>query len=164
MLGLAEYFSKNSPGINLEFVAFGSEEYLPIGDDFYIQSGEENIFQHILTAINFDGAGRKLGVNSISMYSESSAFHQYTEKLAADFPGIVWVDPWPQSNHSTFAWQGVPCIAFTSKGGPFMHHLRSDAIDWVDSSMLAEVVTLTIQIISGLGNKTFSWLRTTENE
>ena len=163
LLSLAEYFSKNSPGINLEFVAFGSEEYLPIGDDFYIQSGEENIFQHILTAINFDGAGRKLGVNTISMYSESSAFHQYTEEITAEFPGIVWADPWPQSNHSTFAWRGVPSIAFTSKGGPFLHHLRSDTIDWVDASMLAEAAALAIQIVSGLGNKSYSWLRSAVN-
>ena len=159
LLGLAEYFSHHQPGLNIEIVAFGSEEYMPIGDDYYIECGENDLFSNTLTAINFDGAGRMLGANSIAMFSESSAFHQNMKKITANFPGVVWVDPWPQSNHSTFAWRGVPSIAFTSQGGPFMHHLRTDTIDWVDPFLLAEVAALTIEIIAEIGDKPGSWLR-----
>jgi aminopeptidase YwaD len=162
LLCLAEYFSRHQPDLNLEFVAFGSEEYLPIGDDYYIQYGEEDMFQNILAAINFDGVGRKLGANSIVMFTESAAFHQHVEEITARFPAVVWVDPWPQSNHSTFAWRGVPSIAFTSQGGPFMHHLRTDTLRWVDPMMLAEVTNLTIQIVQDIIGKPLSWLRSTE--
>jgi len=162
LLCLAEYFNKHQPGLNLEFIAFGSEEYLPIGDDYYIQQGEEGMFQNIVAAINFDGAGRMLGANSIAMFAESPAFHQRIEEITTNFPGVVWVAPWPQSNHSTFAMRSVPSIAFTSQGGPFMHHLRADTLLWIDPAMLAELTNLTVQIIHEISGKPLSWLRPTE--
>jgi len=162
LLCLAEILSRNLDNVNLEFVAFGSEEYLPIGDDFYIEKGEDGLFEKMIAAINFDGAGRRLGANSIVMFQQSPNFQQCVEKIVSNYPGMVWVDPWPQSNHSTFAWRGVPSVAFTSQGGPFLHHLQADTIEWVDEKQLAEVVQVTSEMISMLQKRSTSWSRKTE--
>ena len=65
---------------------------------------------------NVDSVGQRLAANSIALFSASSQFEAALHGLTAVYPGVVWVDPWPQSNHSTFAMRGVPSIAFSSTG------------------------------------------------
>jgi Zn-dependent M28 family amino/carboxypeptidase len=163
LLCLAEYFSQHQPGLDLELIAFGSEEYLPIGDDVYIQRGGEGLFPSLLAAINVDGIGCKLGVNAITMFTESPAFRQQVEEITASYPGVIWTDPWPESNHSTFAWRGVPSIALTARGGPDLHHLRQDSLDWIDPAQLGETTALVAEIVESLAGRTLAWTRPTED-
>ena len=157
LLCLAEYFQHHPSQLDLEFVAFGSEEYLPIGDTVYLQNGAEELLPNMLAAINVDGIGRKLGVNSIAMFSESPAFHQRVEAIRAGYPSVVWTEPWPESNHSTFAWRGVPSIAMTARGGPYLHHLRHDSLEWIDAAQLAEATALLSEIVADLATRSLAW-------
>ena len=54
---------------NLELVAFTNEEYLPIGDDTYLERRGEGFLDRVLMAINFDGPGHILDVNSLASFT-----------------------------------------------------------------------------------------------
>ena len=158
LLTLARRLGSHARSFGLEYVAFSGEESLPIGDDEYVRRGGER-FGQIIAALNFDGVGAALGSNSITAMSESAACHHAVTECSMHYPGVVWVDPWPQSNHSTFAMRGVPSLAFTSRGAPHLAHLRSDTIDWISPTKLAELVALAGDIVELLNRKTPAWTR-----
>ncbi len=158
LLGLAERFGRADLACGLEFVAFNGEEYLPIGDDEYLRRGEAE-FGQILAAINMDGVGAALGTTSITSFSASPAFQEQLTTLSAQFPGVVWVEPWPESNHSTFAFRGVPSLAFGSVGTRYLAHSPADALEQVSPAKLAEVADLATEIILSLQNKAVEWSR-----
>ena len=85
--------------------------------------------------------------------SAKDEFVKKVEGLVQPFPGLVWVDPWPQSNHSTFAMRGVPSIAFSSTGAWEIAHTPYDTIDKINLAKLREVVELVMQIINHLQDK-----------
>jgi hypothetical protein len=91
----------------------------------------------VLAAINMDGIGPKLGTNTIMIVSHSEGFQQEVARRVEQYPGMVWVEPWPASNHSTFAWRGVPSIAFSSIGGKPLPHTADDTVDWISAAKLA---------------------------
>jgi aminopeptidase YwaD len=158
LLALAERLYGRAFSYDLEFVAFTGEEYLPIGDEEYLRRGEHE-FGQILAAVNFDGAGLALGSTSIAHFSASEAFVEKVQEVVRSYPGVVWTDPWPQSNHSTFAWRGVPSLAFTSAGGGALAHTRADTIDVISAGKLDELVELVEAIARELDGKTVEWTR-----
>jgi aminopeptidase YwaD len=158
LLALAEQFAGQELSYTLELVAFANEELLPIGDDEYLRRGE-SYFPEILAAINFDGVGQRVATNSITAIACSPEFEAHAYELAQGISGVVRVDPWPQSNHSTFAWRGVPSLAFTSSGRFHNDHLRSDTIDWISPAKLGEVIDLTAAIVASLQEKPAGWTR-----
>ena len=158
LLALAELYADRELRYGLELVAFANEELLPIGDEEYLKRGE-SYFPQIVAALNFDGVGQVVAANSIAAITCSPAFEALVKALSQEFPGVVQVDPWPQSNHSTFAWRGVPSLAFSSSGRFHNDHLRSDTIDWISPAKLEEVVSLTNAIITGLQDQPPGWTR-----
>ena len=145
LLELAERLSKLETGIGLELVAFNGEEYLPMGDDEYLRRAE-SYFQSIQCAINFDGAGTLLGANSITAFDESGELERQARLIAADFPAVVWVEPWPESNHSTFAFRGIPALALGAVGTRNLAHQPFDTIDNMSAEKLEEVTNLVERI------------------
>lgn len=158
LLALAERFAAQELNCTLELIAFANEESIPIGDEEYLRRGE-GYFPEISAAINFDGVGQIVAANSITAISCSSEFEAWVKEQAQKFPGVVWVEPWPQSNHSTFAWRGVPSLAFSSSGRFHNDHLRSDTIEWISPAKLAEVIELASAIITGLQDRPAGWTR-----
>lgn len=146
LLTLAQMLSQRAPERTLEFVAFTGEEYLPIGDDEYVRRRGET-FAQITLAMNFDGLGQMLSANSIASFNCAPTLEQALHELTNAYPGVVWVEPWPQSNHSTFTRRGVPALAFTRQGGFANEHLRSDTIEWISSERLTEVTSLAQTIV-----------------
>jgi aminopeptidase YwaD len=158
LLTLAQKLSEKSLLHGLEFVAFSGEEYLPLGDDEYLRRGEDQ-FDQIVAAINIDGIGDYLSANTIAIFSSSADFERQTRQLTAAYPGVVWVDPWPESNHSTFAMRGVPSVAFSSSGMMYIKHLRSDNLERINPVKLAEVTELIVDIVESLQDKPVAWSR-----
>ena len=130
----------------IEFVIFPDEEYYGLGDLAYIKH-RGNTLDDILVGINVDGAGYKLGSNTITIISGSEALQSAVVDLKRPYPGMVWVEPWPQSNHSTFAYRGVPCIAFSSTGAWELAHTPDDSVDKINPAKLREIVELISQIV-----------------
>jgi aminopeptidase YwaD len=158
LLALAKELSSQKLPFNLEWVAFGNEEYLPLGDDFYARKYEQE-FKNIIAALNFDGVGQILAASSITLIAGSQSFQQLLSELTQVYPGVVWVDPWPESNHSTFSWRGVPSIAVSSAGAVRVDHLRADTLDWISPHGLDEVIALAGKILQSLQGKTPQWTR-----
>ncbi|PKN91831.1 MAG: hypothetical protein CVU44_18145 [Chloroflexi bacterium HGW-Chloroflexi-6] len=149
LLGLAERLSKPDSGIGLEFVVFNGEEYLPMGDDEYLRRAE-SYFDSIQCAINMDGVGPMLGSTSITAFSESEAFEAKVRKAAVTFPGVVWVEPWPESNHSTFAFRGIPALALSAVGTRSLAHQPYDDLAGMSAAKLDEVASLVEKIVADL--------------
>jgi aminopeptidase YwaD len=163
LLTLAQVLGQSRLGHGLEWIAFSGHEYLPLGDDEYLRRCGDQL-EGIVAAINFDAPGQYLGANSIAMFASSQAFQDQVDKTTKRHPGVAWVDPWPQSNHSTFAWRGVPAIAFSSEGRIRLDHLRADSAEWVSPAKLEEVVSLVIAIVESLQDKPPEWTRETGPE
>lgn len=158
LLTLAQQLRGKSLTYSLEFVAFSGEEYLPLGDDEYVRRGEDE-FSQIVATINIGGIGDYLSANTIAIFSGSVDFKSQTRQLTFAYPGVVWVDPWPESNHSTFAMRGVPSLAFSSTGMLSIKHLRNDNFDRINPAKLVEVTNLIADIIASLQEKPVAWAR-----
>lgn len=147
LLGLAERLSKLETSLGLELVAFNGEEYLPMGDDEYLRRAEP-YFQSIQCAINFDGAGTLLGATSIAAFDETGRLEAKVRPLTENFPGMIWVEPWPESNHSTFAFRGIPALAFSAVGTRALAHQPFDGLEGMSAAKLEEIASLTEQTIA----------------
>lgn len=146
LLGLAERLSKLESDVGLELVAFNGEEYLPMGDDEYLRRAE-SYFESILCAINFDGVGSLLGSTSIAAFDESGALEKTVRPIAGAFPGVLWAEPWVESNHSTFAFRGIPALALTAEGMRALAHQPFDGLENMSAEKLEEVASLAERIV-----------------
>jgi len=149
LLGLAERLSKLESDVGLELVAFNGEEYLPMGDDEYLRRAE-SYFESILCAINFDGVGTLLGATSITAFDESGALEKTVRPIAGAFPGVLWAEPWVESNHSTFAFRGIPALALTAEGTRALAHQPFDGLENMSAEKLEEVASLAEKIVRAL--------------
>jgi aminopeptidase YwaD len=138
---LAERLSKSESRFGLEFIAFNGEEYLPIGDDEYLRRAE-SYFPDIRCAINLDGIGPMLASTSLTALSMPEAIEVNLRQMLADFPGVVWVEPWYESNHSTFAMRGIPALAVSAVGARNLAHQPYDDAAGISPSKLEEVARL----------------------
>jgi aminopeptidase YwaD len=159
LLGLAEHLASIPIEAGLEFVAFSNEEYLPIGDDTYLDRAGADYLNRVLLAINFDGPGFILDANSLAIFASSAAFKEKVTEISRAFPAVQWVDPWPESNHSTFAMRGVPALAFSSRALWQYAHQLDDTSRWISPARLEEAVQLSAQIIQDVQYRPLAWLR-----
>jgi aminopeptidase YwaD len=163
LLALAERLGALDLDCGLELVAFTNEEYLPLGDDAYLRASGGGL-DSLITALNFDGVGPALGTNTLTALAGSPAFEARVHALRQGYPGVVWVAPWPESNHSTFAWRGVPSLAFSNTAATVHAHLRSDTVERMSPAKLAETLGLAEAIVVGLQSAPLAWARATASE
>lgn len=156
LLALAAHWADLKLEYGLEFVAFSGHEYLPLGDDVYWQTASADQF---VAAINFDGAGHLLGANSLTAMAASGELIRMAQSKLGAYAGAVWVEPWPESNHTPFAMRGVPALAFSSVGAREVAHSAADAPDGVSPAKLNEAASLAAEIVIELQEKTLDWLR-----
>ena len=149
LLELAERLSKRESRFGLEFIAFNGEEYLPIGDDEYLRRAE-SYFSDVRCAINLDGIGPMLASTSLSTLSMPEAIEANLRQMLADFPGVVWVEPWYESNHSTFAMRGIPALALSAVGARNLAHQPYDDAEGISPAKLEEVARLVEAALTGL--------------
>ncbi|GAB4533139.1 MAG: hypothetical protein Kow0063_14660 [Anaerolineae bacterium] len=158
LLALAQVLSQRQLTHGLEWIVFSGHEYLPLGDDEYLRRCGDGL-EGIIVAINFDAVGQYLAANSMAMFASSAAFQERVVEISREYPGLAWVAPWPESNHSTFAMRGVPAIAFSSAGRIRLDHLRADSVEWVSPARLKEVVALVMKIVEDVQDKSPDWTR-----
>jgi hypothetical protein len=158
LLALAEILCAEDLPLGLEFIAFGDEEYYANSDALYVEQRGEQM-KDILLAINMDGIGQRLGANNVALMTASEELKEALEEVVNDYPGVVWTAPWPQSNHSTFAWRGVPSVALSSNGVMSHLHQPSDTVELVSEEKLAEVVSLVGAIVQAVQDKPVAWAR-----
>ncbi|MCD4687338.1 MAG: Zn-dependent exopeptidase M28 [Anaerolineae bacterium] len=159
VLALADRLAERDLGCGLEFIGFADEETFGYDHTVYIeQRGDQ--FGDIIAAINLDGIAHILGHNTITIMAHSPAFEDAVRAITGRYPRVAWVDPWPQSNHSTFAWHGVPAIALSSST-PWntTAHLPTDTPLWINPDLLVEAVDLVADIVMRIADKALDWSR-----
>lgn len=163
LLAVAELLAERDLPVGLEWIAFNGEEYGGVGDKEYLRrrGGE---LEQVLFVINVDGVGQRLGANSITAMASSEPFQAQVSELLKEYPGVVWVDPWPASNHYTFYTRGVPSIAISSVGAANVIHLPTDTIEWISPAKLNEVVSLVTNLVESLQDKSLDWCRESRAE
>lgn len=149
ILALAAALNPAAYPFALELIVFANEEYMPIGDDEYLRRAGGSV-DGVLACINIDGAGLVTAPDSMTVLSAGDELEAALRALAAADPAIVWADPWPESNHSTFAMRGVPSVAFTSAERTSLAHHPEDTIIWVDAARLARVAGLATAVLEVL--------------
>ena len=176
LLTLAQILAEKDFPLGLEFYAANGEEFGGQGTRAYLKKyglkefdfhwdqpiGERSeVWKPILAAINADGVGLALGANNITTIAASKEFSKMVEKIRKrKYPGIIHVDPWPASDQYTFYSHGVPSIAFGCTGGLISHHHQPiDTIQWLSPEKLAEVVSLELELLAALADKTSDWCR-----
>jgi aminopeptidase YwaD len=158
LLALAEDLASVDLPFALEFIAFNGEEALPMGDDEYLRRREADL-PNILLVINMDDMGAWAGSNSLAVYSASNAFYNFVDEIQRYYPGVVRVEPWPESNHSTFSMRGVPSLAFSAVGIRHLAHTLADSIEQVSPAKVSEVIAMVEEIVKGLAGKSLDWSR-----
>jgi len=113
-----------------------------------VRRAGEASFTDISLAINMDGAGYIGGQNTVAAFNMPPELAGRIEATVALCPAMQWVEPWPQSNHSTFALRGVPALAFSSAGAFNLAHFQADAFEQVSVAKLAEVVDVAREIVA----------------
>lgn len=159
LLALAERLAGDALPVGLEFVAFGDEEYFAETDGLYAERYADEL-PRIVLALNFDAVGQALGTDTITlMPGGSDALRAALDGVLRRSPGMIWADPWPQSNHSTFAFRGVPSVAFTAQGVNGLHHQPADRVEWASAGKLAEVAQVAAEIVSAVQGQPPGWSR-----
>lgn len=158
MLALARMLAQHRLRHGVEVVAFNGEEYLPLGDDAYL-AREGGTLDQVVAAVNFDAVGLWLAPNSVAMLGAAPAFESAVRRLTQRHPGLVWAEPWVESNHATFAWRGVPSVAFTAASPPPVYHTRGDTEAWISPARLREAALVAAEIIALLQHQDQTWTR-----
>ncbi len=147
LLGLAEALAGRELPFDLELVAFNGEEYLPIGDDEYVRRAGEASF-------GGDPAGRQYGRHRLHRRRQHHRPVQHRAgarhpvgRDAGSLSRLQTVEPWPESNHSTFAFRGVPALAFSSHDAFTLAHFPADTVSAVSIDKLTEVVAVVQEIV-----------------
>jgi Iap family predicted aminopeptidase len=142
----------------VEWIALNGEENGGVGDAEYLRRSEDTL-EDILFLINVDGAGQWLGANSVVVMGASQALEQQVRALHNRYPGMIWSDPWYESDHSAYLWLGVPVVPISSSGSANVHHLPSDTLQWVSAAKMEEVISFTIAVVESLQYSSPDWCR-----
>jgi aminopeptidase YwaD len=163
LLELSHRLPSLRPELGFEFVAFAAEESVPMGDIEYLRRLGLRIVPYgsqapelsssplgnIDLACNIDGVGQILGSPTFCVFNDAD------DRLKAAFErarGPDWslVDPWPESNHTTFASHLLPTAAIGWQGGVTIHHSRADKPEWIDPEALEDIVGFCEKLVRTL--------------
>jgi Iap family predicted aminopeptidase len=101
LLALAGALSQKDLPLGVEWIALNGEETGGVGDAEYLSRRGETL-SRVLSVINVDGVGGRVGVNSVTALGGSQDFQHQVKASASQYPGMVWVDPWYESDHTAF--------------------------------------------------------------
>ena len=158
LLTLAEYLSQRKFRHTLEWVAFTGEEGAGLGDMEYAHRTGDG-FDLITAAMNFDGVGPFTGTTTVASFAASQELETHLDEMISSYPGVLKVVPWPASDHYIFYSNGVPSVAFTSRGIRDIYHTPSDSFEWISGDKLAEAAQFGLDLSEVLDKKGRAWSR-----
>lgn len=159
LLALAGMLASERLPVGLEFVAFNAEEYggTQNDSDLYFQHYGDRL-DTVLAAVNIDGIGYRVSSNNVAVFAASEAMIGEVGRFLQGFPGMHLTEPWPQSNHSSFAFRGVPSVALSS-GAWEVAHRPEDSLEWVSPEKLSEAAIFAAGLAGSLANRSLEWAR-----
>lgn len=155
LLLLAELLTDYDGDLGIEIVALNGEDYYAASGEMLWLAANEGCFDQILLGVNMDGVGYRLGNTAFSLYGCPPETEQAIRTVLAARSGMVEGDPWYQSDHSLFVFNGVPALAFTSDQFSALWteiaHTSRDVPEIVDPAKLVEVATALRDLVARLG-------------
>jgi aminopeptidase YwaD len=137
LLALARAFPVQEPEMGVELVAMAGEENHGVGNGEYMRRCGDTLGT-LAAVVNVDGIGHRLGTNTATLLSGTPTTQAAVRETLADFPGMQWVEPWYESDHSSFAMRGIPAVAVSSTGHVKVLHTPQDTLDWLSPEKLEE--------------------------
>lgn len=139
----------------VEIVPLNGEDYYGAnGQNIWMRDNRERLAEIVL-GMNADDSGHVGHGTFVSFYGCPPATDALVRGLFARYPGFGEGPQWPQGDHSLFAFNGVPAIAFTAED--FMEtfrtitHTSKDRPELVDPAIVADVARFMADVIAGLG-------------
>ncbi len=114
LLLLAELLAGYDGDLGIEIVALNGEDYYAASGEMLWLAANEGRLDQILLGVNMDGVGYRHGKTAFSLYGCPPQIEEAVRAALAGRTGMVEGDPWYQSDHSLFVFNGVPALAFTS--------------------------------------------------
>jgi len=143
LLLLAELLAGYEGNLGVEIVALNGEDYYAASGEMQWLGMNQGRMDQILLGVNMDGVGFRLGKTAFSLYGCPAEIEQAIRDELAPRDGMVEGEPWYQSDHSLFVFNGVPALAFTSDHFAELWteiaHTTRDVPEVVDPARLAAV-------------------------
>lgn len=143
LLLLAELLADYTGDLGVEIVALNGEDYYAASGEMQWLAMNQGRMDQIVLGVNMDGVGFHRGKTVSSLYNCPAEVEQAIRAELAQRDGLVEGEPWYQSDHSLFVFNGVPALAFTSDHFAELWteiaHTPRDVPDIVDPARLVEV-------------------------
>jgi len=154
LLVLAELLAAYEGRRAVEIVPLNGEDYYGAnGQNIWMRDNRERLGDIVL-GMNADDAGHVGAGTAVSFYGVPPETDALVRNLFTRYPGFAEGPQWPQGDHSLFAFNGVPAIAFTSED--FLEtfrtitHTPKDRPELVDPVIVADVARFMADAIVGL--------------
>lgn len=154
LLVLAELLEHYRGRHSVEIVPLNGEDYYGAnGQNIWMRENRDRLGEIVL-GMNADDAGHVGAGTYVSFYGCPPETDALVRGLFARYPGFGEGPQWPQGDHSLFAFNGVPAIAFTADD--FMDtfrnitHTPKDRPELVDPGIVADVARFMADVVAGL--------------
>ncbi|MDO8915125.1 MAG: M28 family peptidase, partial [Coriobacteriia bacterium] len=138
----------------IEIVPLNGEDYYGAnGQNIWMRDNRDRLGEIVL-GMNADDSGHVGHGTYVSFYGCPPETDALVRGLFDRYPGFGEGPQWPQGDHSLFAFNGVPAIAFTAED--FMEtfhtitHTLNDQPELVDPAIVADVARFMADVIAGL--------------
>jgi aminopeptidase YwaD len=154
LMVLAELLADYAGPHTVELVPLNGEDYYgACGQKIWMRDNRDRLGDIVL-GMNADDSGHAGAGTSVSFYGCPPATDALVRGLFARHPGFGEGPQWPQGDHSLFAFNGVPALAFTAED--FMEtfrtitHTAADRPELVDPAIVADVARFMADVIADL--------------
>lgn len=143
LLALAARLADRELPCSVEFVLFNGEDYYSTPGEMAYLAACLRAPEQYAFAFNVDGAGVYGCNTAYSFYECPETLMRGIAERAARQTDFAQAAPWPQGDHTLFAYSGVPAIAVISSGifglAETVLHTENDVLDRVDPKKLAAI-------------------------
>ncbi|MCO6450901.1 MAG: M28 family peptidase [Caldilineales bacterium] len=157
LLLLAEMLADHRGELGVEIVALNGEDYYAASGEMLWLGQNAGRFQEIMLGVNMDGVGYADAGIAYSLYECPDELAGVIRRTLASLPAATEGEPWYQSDHSLFVFNGVPALAFTSDQFAALWteiaHTPNDAPDIVDPQQLVNVAQALSDLIARLAER-----------
>ncbi len=143
LLALAGLLQGYSGKPTVEIVAINGEDtWSHPGETLYFDANQSRLRENALE-VNLDAPGFTGVRTAFSFYECPGDLAAQIRAVFAGRDNFVEGEPWPQSDHTIFAMNGVPAMAITSENleqiAAEFAHTEKDRVELLDSGMLADI-------------------------
>lgn len=151
LIALMELLQDYDSPYMLEIIPFNGEDYYAASSEMLYLQECKNDLSKILLCLNFDAIGLKENRIAYCGFNLSEQLSEEIKDVFADSSKYTEGEPWYQGDHSIFAMQGVPTMAFSSEDLGYMiselTHTEKDTPEVCDADILAKLCERIAELV-----------------